>query len=76
MMGRTLRGSLRGQDLRVVSPEDFVILKILAARERDLEDARSVIHLQRGRIDAVLVEHEVVQLAGHDVRGRFDAVVA
>ncbi|HEY6175416.1 MAG TPA: nucleotidyltransferase [Kofleriaceae bacterium] len=80
MMRRTLRGSLRGQELRVVSPEDFVILKILATRERDLEDARSVVEKQRGRIDAALVEREVAQLAaeltGHDVRGRFDAIVA
>jgi hypothetical protein len=80
MMERTLRGSLRGQELRVVSPEDFVILKILATRARDIEDARSVIDKQRGRIDASLIEHEVAQLAAelveHDVRGRYAAVVA
>jgi hypothetical protein len=57
-----------------------VILKILATRARDIEDARSVLDKQRGRIDAALIEHEVAQLADelveYDVRGRCAAVVA
>ena len=80
MMSRVLRGTLRGQELRVVSPEDFVILKVLATRPRDLEDARSVIEKQRARLDHALLTAEIAQLAAelpdHDVRGRFDSVVA
>ena len=76
MMARVLRGTLRGQELRVVSPEDFVILKVLATRERDLEDARSVVEKQRARLDRSLLEAEIAQLADeladHDIRGRFE----
>ncbi len=76
MMTRVLRGTLRGQELRVVSPEDFVILKVLATRERDLDDARSVVQKQRARLDQALLEAEIAQLAeelaDHDVRGRFE----
>lgn len=75
MMSRCVTGSLRGQELRVVSPEDFVILKVLATRDRDLEDARSVLEKQRGRIDETLIAQEVASLAAelrdHDVLGRF-----
>lgn len=79
MLARTVRGTLRGQELRVVSPEDFIILKVLATRERDLEDARSVIEKQRGRLDQALLEREITELArelpDHDVHGRFDKIV-
>lgn len=76
MMARVLRGTLRGQELCVVSPEDFVILKVLATRERDLEDARSVVEKQRARLDRALLDAEIAQLAtelaDHDIRGRFE----
>ncbi len=75
MLARSVRGSLRGQELRVVSPEDFVILKTLATRDRDLEDARSVLTKQRGRIDEALIEHEIAVLSAeitdHDILVRF-----
>jgi Nucleotidyl transferase of unknown function (DUF2204) len=78
MITRALRGELRGQELRVVSPEDFVVLKVLATRERDLEDARSVAEKQRSRLDWALLEAEITQLADevsdHDIRGRFEIV--
>ena len=71
---RTIRGSLRGQEVRVVCPEDFVILKILATRERDLEDARSVIDKQTGRLDMALIARELTSLTSeitdHDISGR------
>jgi hypothetical protein len=79
MIARVLHGTLRGQELRVVSPEDFVILKVLATRSRDLEDARSVVEKQRARLDQSLLEAEIAQLtdelADHDIRGRFGIVM-
>ena len=79
MLARAVRGSLRGQELSVVSPEDFVILKTLATRERDLEDARSVIEHQRGRIDEALIEQEIralsAEITDHDIAARFAKLV-
>jgi hypothetical protein len=78
VMERAVTGSLRGQEIRAASPEDFVILKVLATRERDLEDARSVIETQRARLDEALIRLEIKQLldeiADHDIRGRFAAL--
>jgi hypothetical protein len=72
---RAVTGSLRGREIRATSPEDFVILKVLATRERDLEDARSVIETQRPRLDEALIRLEIKQLIeeilDHDIRGRF-----
>lgn len=52
-----------GQPLRVVAPEDFVVLKILATRDRDLEDARIVFRSLAGRIDVELIEHLLNELS-------------
>jgi nucleotidyltransferase DUF2204 len=72
---RAVTGSLRGQEIRATSPEDFVILKVLATRERDLEDARSVIETQQARLDMTMIRMEIQQLIeeipDHDIRGRF-----
>jgi hypothetical protein len=72
---RAVSGSLRGHEIRAASPEDFVILKVLATRERDLEDARSVIGMQRPRLDEALIRMEIEQLIeeipDYDIRGRF-----
>lgn len=42
VLERAYTGKLRGHEIRVVTPEDFVILKVLFTREIDIEDAISV----------------------------------
>jgi hypothetical protein len=75
LLARSLSGSLRERPLRVVSPEDFVVLKILATRERDLEDAVTVLRALASRMDTVLLERELAALAteipDHDVLNRW-----
>ena len=71
VLKRSLSGVLRGRTVRIVSPEDYVILKILSTRERDLEDARSAL---RSVTNAAAVEAELAsltkELPDHDVAGR------
>ncbi len=80
VLRRAVAGSLRGQEIRAVSPEDFVILKLLATRERDLEDARSVVETQLTRLDMTLIRTEIERLIeeipDHDIRARFAKLVA
>jgi Nucleotidyltransferase of unknown function (DUF6036) len=64
VQGRALDTSLRNQPLRVVSPEDFIILKVLATRDRDLEDARTVVGALAAQLDFELIERELERLAG------------
>jgi hypothetical protein len=78
IMLRAMRGKLDGQPLRVVSPEDFVLMKVLSTRERDLEDARTVLASLHGRLDEALLDAEAKMLADetphHDVMGRYRSV--
>ena len=75
---RALSTNLREQPLRVVSPEDFVIMKILATRERDLEDARIVTKALKPRLDIEFVERTLYDLSGeiidHEILDRWRAV--
>ena len=78
VLARSLTGSIRERSLRVVTPEDFILLKILATRERDLEDVTSVISSLGEQIDRALVEREVSLLSGeipdHEVAARWQQV--
>jgi hypothetical protein len=80
VLERALHGSLRGRELRVCTPEDFVILKLLATRDRDLDDAKTVLEQQRDRLDLALVAREIALLSNeipqHDVRARWAAIDA
>jgi nucleotidyltransferase DUF2204 len=77
---RAVTGSMRGREIRATSPEDFVILKVLATPERDLEDARSVIETQRKRLDHLLIGAEIQRLIDeipdYDIRERFTRLSA
>lgn len=78
VLARSLTGSLREQSLRVVTPEDFILLKVLATRERDLEDVTTVLRSLGEQIDRALVEREVSLLASeipdHEVAARWRQV--
>ncbi len=74
MLARALRGTLIDRTVRVVSPEDFVVLKLLSTRDRDLEDATGVCSALGSLLDWATIDAEVdrlaVEVADHDVRGR------
>jgi len=47
--------ALEGLVLPVASPEDTVLLKLLAGSRRDVDDALSIIRMQAGRLDLALL---------------------
>ena len=59
---RAVAGELRGRPIRVLSPEDFVLFKLLSTRERDLEDAAIVMRRLASDLDSGLIEQEVARL--------------
>ena len=75
---RAVTGELRGQQVRIVSPEDFVVLKVLASREQDLHDAASVARELGNRLNLELIQNEIGSLASeitdHDIRARWTRV--
>jgi nucleotidyltransferase DUF2204 len=78
VLRRAVTGELRARKIRIVSPEDFVVLKILATRERDLEDAASVISSLSGGLDLKLIEDEVsllaIEIPDHDIANRWKRI--
>lgn len=77
-LDRAIEGVLRNESIRVLSPEDFVLFKILSTRERDLEDAATVIRALGPDLDRTFIEEEAARLAveipDHEVTGRFSRV--
>ena len=71
---RAVTGALRGEAIRVLSPEDFVLFKLLSTRDRDIEDARAVLRASDLPLDRSFIDDEAVRLAAeipdHDVTGR------
>jgi hypothetical protein len=71
---RAVTGALRGVPIRVLSPEDFVLFKLLSTRDRDLEDAGTVLRAADLSLDRSFIDAEAVRLAAeipdHDVIGR------
>jgi hypothetical protein len=63
VLDRANTGTLRGRPITVVTPEDLVILKLLASRERDLEDAASVLGRTGDVLDTTLIDREADALA-------------
>jgi hypothetical protein len=59
---RSLGSTLRSQPIRLLTPEDFVVFKVLSTRELDLDDARSVLVSLGAEIDRGLIESEVATL--------------
>ena len=77
---RALTGTLRGTAIRVLSPEDFVLFKLLSTRDRDLEDAGTVLRASDLALDRAFIDAEAVRLAAeipdHDVIGRLSRLDA
>ena len=48
---RAVRVDIEGVSVPVISPEDLVVVKILAGRPKDIEDVRSVLARRAGTLD-------------------------
>ena len=74
-LDHSVRAPLRGQEIQVLTADDFVLFKLLATRDRDLEDAASVVRRSHQLMDLDLVRREVEALSSaiedFDVRARW-----
>jgi len=77
-LARAPASILRQREIRVLTPEDFVIFKVLSTRELDLEDAASVLRALGPDLDIGMLEREIAGLAvgieSHPVRERWEGV--
>lgn len=79
ILQRALDGTLRNETVRVVSPEDHILLELLSPHVLDLEDAKSVVEKLGPQLDRDLLASEVsllsTEIPDHDVRGRYAAIL-
>lgn len=61
---RCLRAPLRDSDVSLLTPEDVVTFKVLSTREKDLEDAVSIVRRLRDEIDLAAITEEIDRLSG------------
>ncbi len=79
MMRRSVSRELQpGRAVRICTPEDLVIHKLVAGRPRDLEDAETVIMRQRDRLDADYIRRWLADFANAldqpDLLERFESI--
>ncbi len=69
-----------GKTVRIIGCEDLIIHKCVAGRPRDLEDVRSILQRQQGRVDVAYIRRWLQEFATlvpeQDVAGRFEAALA
>jgi len=79
-LARALAATLRGQPIRLLTPEDFVVFKVLSTREQDLIDAESVLSSVGAELDRGWIESEVAALQrvvpDHPISERWRRVLA
>jgi hypothetical protein len=62
-IGRAITRRVAGEAVPFCTAEDLVLHKIVSERERDRDDAREVLQVQRGRLDLSYLEPRVRELA-------------
>jgi predicted nucleotidyltransferase len=55
ILSRVRKLTIEGFDIPVASPEDVILLKLLAGSARDLEDAKSIMQIQGSKLDLDLM---------------------
>ena len=62
-LNRSVVARLRGSDLAVLAPEDFVVFKALSDRPIDIEDAASVLARMASDLDIAAISSQINQLS-------------
>jgi len=79
-LSRSVTVPLRDRTIHALSADDFVLFKALATRERDVDDAASVLRRSGALLDADLIGTEIELLAAEipdwNVRARWDVIRA
>ena len=69
-VARAVEVDIGGESVPFASAEDLILLKLFSGRERDIEDARSVVDRQGGRLDWGYLERWAAEFAAVPGRER------
>lgn len=51
ILKRAVERSFHGRTIRVTTPEDLILLKMAFHRNKDLQDIKGILHVQKGHLD-------------------------
>lgn len=51
ILKRAVGRLFHGRTIRITPPEDMILLKMAFHRQKDLQDVRGILHVQKGRLD-------------------------
>lgn len=57
ILKRAVGRPFHGRTIRVTTAEDLVLLKMAFHRQKDLQDIKGILHVQRGRLDLPYLRH-------------------
>ncbi len=65
-LGRAVPLPWEGAEIRVASPEDVILLKLLAGRDQDRVDARNIVRTRSDSLDRKYLERWAAELGLSD----------
>jgi len=68
VIARAKAKTIQGKDVRVVSVEDLIWMKLISERPKDIDDARHLLRRHAGSLDRGYLEPIVTELAGSFAR--------
>ncbi|MFH1542388.1 MAG: nucleotidyltransferase [bacterium] len=71
-LARSKKREVFGQKMPVISPEDLILSKLLVGRARDLEDIKTVIIKQKGKLDLAYLKKQSLLL---NIAGPLDEAI-
>jgi hypothetical protein len=72
-VGRAVSVDSAGRSMRVCTPEDLILMKIISDRPRDLEDARAIVQRRLRELDLAYLEPRIIEMATLLERGEIQA---
>lgn len=74
VFSRAVETAFMGERIRVISAEDFIVMKVFAGNTKDLSDAAGVLQVSAGRIDRALLK-SLAQSYGKDTLRKLHALL-
>jgi predicted nucleotidyltransferase len=75
ILKRAVGRSFHGRTIRVTTAEDLILLKMAFHRQKDIQDIKGILHVQRGQLDMPYVRHWSVEMLESAALGELDDLI-
>jgi predicted nucleotidyltransferase len=76
ILRRAVKMTLDGREVLVTTAEDLILLKMSFHRPKDLQDVRSVLWVQHGRLDLNYIRHWTPRMLDAETRQELEQLIA